>query len=831
MAKNRIDIYREFAQNIEYPMVMFEAETGTVLEMNYDAEVLIGSKAKNIQMEPGRVITATDFWELLRGKKSLIWHRIRLVADGKEVLVSGLINEYNVEGKVIYTLLFERRSDLNIGSVTLEKIVNHADIVAIHLYMDGERYKVDYVSQNINRYGYTRAQLYEEKLAYIDMVCPEDRELIMNRIDSDVMKRLDDGMIECRILSEQQELIPVRLLIHYVYNEYGNISALEVLSVDLSEELRKNRERNYLHLAIAKMKSVVLVKSYKEGKRKLRYISPNAEMVGMNVDALVKGYKLTEDYIHPDDRDNVIDTIYQAVDNGVTDYTQEYRMVRDDGRIIWVENDVTVTRVSSGEAEISFLLTDITDRKELEQELAVVSNTATDEYVDYETTNMSNSNQKMVKQFQFIADVLGKNADYYTVLLDFGGKQLIHPGGPASDMGLFYDMFERPDFKQLFHDITVQTREEKKPVYRNFQMDAIKTSIVFSPIIIENNVIAYWVMANFHEDGMEKLGSVVEAQWQLANSMTRCFYVDEMIENEVHHRKLVEMQLEKEQKESDLMEELVSCISKDGVAAIGEISRKAGDFLGVADIAIYTIDKKTGDAELYYEWSKSGEDDVFFRKMALTASEYNVAKEHFQKDGILIADGQLQDNFLKDFVIRTNSGVLMLVDLKIDGVSGGYVLIADQDKTRVFNKNMIRFTKVITDLLGRMLSDNNKGSKLEMLHEGFLDAYNHIRDAVFVKDNRTGDIIFANKATEKLFGYSLEGRQANEIINDQMEQYRTIQGVRKRLIADKKITKWQSYMKELDQIMNIVEVHLDTINGADCSLIIMKKNKNKDKKK
>lgn len=830
MAKNRIDIYREFAQYIEYPMVVFEAESGKVLEMNYDAEVLIGTKAEVIQIMPGRVLTSTDFWEVLKGKKSLIWHRIRLIADGKELLVSGLVNEADVDGTIIYTLLFERRSDLNIGSVTLERIVNHANIVAVHLCMDHGVYKVDYVSQNINRYGYTRAQLYEEKIYCIDMLCPEDQNLVKERIATDIQKKQDEGMVECRIISEQQEIIPVRLLIHYVYNEYGNIAALEILSVDLSEELRKNRERNYLHMAIAKMKSVVLVKSYKEGQRKLRYISPNAEMVGMNGDALVKGYKLTEDYIHPEDRDHVIDSIYQAVDNGITDYVQEYRMVRDDGRIIWVENDVTVTRISDGEAEISFLLTDITSRKELEQELAVANNTASASFVDYENATIDSSNREMIERFQLVADILGRNADYYTVLLDFCGKQLISPGGPARDMGQFYDMFERPDFKQLFEEISLQIRVENIPVYRNFSMDSMKVSIVFSPIVIETNVIAYWVMASFGSEGMEKLSPAVEAQWQLANSIAKCFYADEVIENEVHHRKLIEMQLSKEQKERDMIEELVSCISRDGVAAIGEICQKAGSFLDVTNIGIYTIDKQSGDSELYYEWSQSGEDGVFFRRMALSASEYKVAKEHFKKDGILIADKQLQDPFLKEFVIRTDMGAIMLVEIKLSEESKGYIMIADRDKNRIFNKNMIRFTKVLTDLFGRMLFGDEKSSKLELLHEGFLDAYNHIRDAVFVKDNRSGDIIFANKATDKLFGYSLEGRQSSEIIVDQMAQYRTIQGVRRRLIADKKITKWQSYMKELDQIMNIVEVHLDTINGADCSLIILKKNKNKDKK-
>lgn len=831
MAKNRIDIYREFAQYIEYPMVIFEAESGRVLEMNYDAEVLIGKKAEVIQMKPGRAFVNADFWETLRGKKSIIWHRIRLIADGKEMLVSGLVNEADIDGTLIYSLLFERRADLNIGSVTLEKIVNHANIVAVHLYMDKDAYKVDYVSQNINRYGYTRAQLYEEKVSYKDIVCTEDMGQVADKVASDIEKKQDEGMIECRILSEQRELIPVRLLIHYVYHAYGNILALEILVVDLSEELRKNRERNYLHMAIAKMKSVVLVKSYKQGQRKLRYISPNAEMVGMNVEALMKGYKLTEDYIHPEDRDSVIDSIYQAVDNGTTDYIQEYRMVRDDRRIIWVENDVTVSRISDGEAEVSFLLTDITARKELEQELTITTDTMTESFIDYGKATIDEEHKEMVDRLQLVANVLGMNADYYTVLLDFGGKQLIHPGGPAKDMGQFYDMFERPEFKKMFMDISEHFVEDKNPAARTLELDSMKVHIVFAPVVIETNIIAYWVMASFDSDGMEKLDSVAKTQWQLVNSVAKCSYAEEMIENEVHHRKLIEMQLSKEQKEWDIMEELVSCMSKDGAAAIGEICQKAGVYLGVTDIGIYTVNKKTEDMEVYYEWSQTGDDGVFFRRMALSASEYKAIKEHFKKDGLLIADKQLQDPFLKEMMIRTDMGAIMLVELKVEGEPAGYAMIADKDRSRIFNKNMVRFTKVLTDLFGRILSGNDGGSKLELLHEGFLDAYNHIRDAVFIKDNRSGDIIFANKAAEKLFGYSLEGRQSNEIIIDQMEQYRTIQGVRRRLIADKKITKWQSYMKELDQIMNIVEVHLDTINGADCSLIILKKNKNKDKKK
>ena len=86
MDTERIESFKQFAKYLEYPMVVFEAESGDVLDINYEAEVLLGSKVTNIKIEPGRTFTKHSFWDILHGKKSLIWHRIRMIADNKEYL-------------------------------------------------------------------------------------------------------------------------------------------------------------------------------------------------------------------------------------------------------------------------------------------------------------------------------------------------------------------------------------------------------------------------------------------------------------------------------------------------------------------------------------------------------------------------------------------------------------------------------------------------------------------------------------------------------------------------------------------------------------------------
>lgn len=836
MDAKRIESYKQFAQYLEYPMVVFEAESGHVLEINYEAEVLLGSPVENIQIEPGRAFTKLNFWELLHGKKSLMWHRIRMVADGREFLVSGLVNEAVVEDKMIYTLLFERRADLNIGSLTLERIVDHAGLVAIHLSRIENGYQVEYVSRNVNQYGYTRAQFYEKLLSVADILCAEDREAVHAVIAKDTMAHVGENSLECRLLTEERELIPVRLLIHYIYNDYGESTDYEILMMDLREEYRKSSENRYLSLAVSKMKNVVLVKSYKGDRRTLKYISPNAGMVGMNVEALQNGYKLTEDYIYPEDRDGVIDAIYQAIDSGMMDYVHQYRMVRDDGKRIWVENVVTVTRISDGEAEISFLLTDITEQKEMEEELAETmriseASKETERAHGTDVADIDTSGKELSEQFELMAEALSRNADYYTVVLDANGKIMTNPAGPASDLGQFYDIFERPSFKERFHTLSGQAKEEMLPQSIGFDMDSFAVHMVLAPLISAANIVAYWVLASFAENGKEVVEAVADQQWKLANSIVRGFFVDEEIRRESHHGRLLEMQLHKEQEERVAVEDIVSALTREGESALGEMCQKAGLYLSLENIGLYIENKEMEKVETYFVWNPAGDHTELLHELAVSAAEYQEICKQFRDKPVIAVDKRSDESTIKKRLRQAEMSAIMLVQLPFTGKLQGYMVFIDDTHGREFDKRDVHFAQTAAKLFAGVIQNSSRRQKADVLHEGFLDTYNHIRDAVFVKNSRSGEIVFANKSMDKLFGYSLVGMQAGDVVVDQMEQYRNVQGIRKRLIAGRRVTKWQSYLKELDQIMNIVEVNLDTINGTDYSLVILKKNKNKDKAK
>ncbi len=828
----RIESFKEFAGHLEYPMVIFEAESGKVLEINAEAKELIGDHVKHIHIEPGRSLTKLNFWEMLHDRKSLMWHRIRMVADNEEHLVCGLVNEATVNEQLIYTVLFERRADLNIGSFTLERIVNHAGIVAFHMACNDGKYQIEYVSRNIRKYGYTRGQFYDNVIDVKDIVCPEDYEKVSDTIAYAAKKHIDEGALECRIFTDERDLIPVRLQIHYIYNEEGMLTDFEILMMDMREELQRNSENAYLSNAVTKMKSVVLVKSYHAGKRTLKYISPNAGMVGMNVEALRKGYKLTEDYIHPDDRDGVIDSIYQAVANGVTDYLHTYRMVRDDGRVIWVENVVTINRVSDGEADVCFLLTDVTEQKNMEQELAATAEnelTAT-EIVSkpvFHNVDAAQLDKEMLKQFELMAQTLSQNVSYYSVVVDTEGALVTTPAGPGKDIGQFYDLFERPQMKEEFVRLSGKAKEELLPQSASLSMNKMNVHMVFAPLTVQNEVMAYWVLTSFAKDGDVVIGSVIEQQWQLANAIAKCFYAEAAVTTETRLRKLTEIQLHKEQQERHVLQDMIDIMVQQGEAGLGEICQKAALYLNISDIGIYVENKETEKVEKYFSWDLTSDNPAFFDVMVMSVSEYKVLHNLLKDDKVVTADSTSTNLFLSELIRQTDMGNILFQAIEVaDGIDG-YVVFADKDKTHVFDRKDKHFIMSVTEIFGNIIFGRNKSSKMDILKEGVLDAYDHIRDAVFVKDNRTGDVIFANKAMDKLFGYSVVGMSAGDVVNDKLEQYRNMQGVRKRFITNKKVTKWQSYLKELDQIMNIVEVRLDLSERMDCSIYILKKNKKK----
>ncbi len=101
------------------------------------------------------------------------------------------------------------------------------------------------------------------------------------------------------------------------------------------------------------------------------YVSPRIRMVlGVEPDDWTGESRLWAEMMHPDDLDRAIATIDEGIESGAS-YALEYRMIRPDGRLVWIRDEADTLRDADGNPFlIQGLMYDITDRKEAEERAA-----------------------------------------------------------------------------------------------------------------------------------------------------------------------------------------------------------------------------------------------------------------------------------------------------------------------------------------------------------------------------------------------------------------------------------------------------------------------------
>lgn len=134
------------------------------------------------------------------------------------------------------------------------------------------------------------------------------------------------------------------------------------------EELRASLERREeLERIIARSPSVAVLWSAQEGWA-VQFVSESISQFGYSAQDLVTGRVRFLDLLHPEDAARVIDEVRAHTFAGHPEYRQEYRIVRKDGRVRWVDDRTAVRFDAAGRAtHHEGILTDVTARREAEE--------------------------------------------------------------------------------------------------------------------------------------------------------------------------------------------------------------------------------------------------------------------------------------------------------------------------------------------------------------------------------------------------------------------------------------------------------------------------------
>ncbi|MFN8232035.1 MAG: PAS domain-containing protein [Actinomycetota bacterium] len=101
------------------------------------------------------------------------------------------------------------------------------------------------------------------------------------------------------------------------------------------------------------------------------YVAPgNTDLIGYTAEEIEADPALWRKILHPEDRDRVVTADAESNLRGDGRFSLEYRMIRKDGDIVWVQDEATLVRPEGRQPYWQGFLLDITERKRAEARLA-----------------------------------------------------------------------------------------------------------------------------------------------------------------------------------------------------------------------------------------------------------------------------------------------------------------------------------------------------------------------------------------------------------------------------------------------------------------------------
>lgn len=155
-----------------------------------------------------------------------------------------------------------------------------------------------------------------------------------------------------------------------VRDEEGNPTHWEGVLVDISDQKAaeaREREAEERYRSLVERVPAVLYTDASQGDETL-YVSPQIEAIlGVLAGEYMEDHDLWAKMLHPDDRERVL-AQYDEFRRGTGGDVDDYRMVRPDGRVVWIRDRARIERDPAGGVVVEQgMMFDVTEQKEAEE--------------------------------------------------------------------------------------------------------------------------------------------------------------------------------------------------------------------------------------------------------------------------------------------------------------------------------------------------------------------------------------------------------------------------------------------------------------------------------
>lgn len=580
-------------------------------------------------------------------------------------------------------------------------------------------------------------------------------------------------------------------------------------------------EYDYLSHALQRQKLVVIVQkiSFSEFamRRRIEYVSDNADILGMNVNAMKNGFRLPVDYIHPDDREDFENALRMSIESGA-DFNYYCRIVGDDGKLYNVDIAVSLISTFENEAVVEFIYRKASDKTpdiEQKEETEALIEEQVERQVSKEDKNKVINvlkDNNLAEFFQNISCAF----DLYSSIVDDRGRILIRPVGPEGYLGDFYDLFERPQYKGLFEEIKKHIREKNSPYITEMTSFNPDSRISAAPIYVEGEHVATWLLCAYDKAQAEQLEKIYEKQWSIADNVST--YMEKINTSVQKAEKLKKLEADIENKilQKEIISDAIMGISE-GVTGVSGLFRAVGEAMDLDFIVMYGLmSDKTDMFEYKKGWFKAKRDREIM-DVTWTTGRYADEREAIINSGTLLIDHNNMTNRIRVGVFRGKVRAVMIYPVIIENAIVAYVCFCESTKERIWTENEIGFAKDVTGVVNRMIRFTDAEETSDNANKDLLDIFNYFKSGIFVKDDESGKVLFSNRILNKMLGYDFVGKDSSILIAPSTG----IAGINDNYSRDK-VTNWRKYIDVLVEIVDVTEIRVKWLRGEPATVYIIR---------
>ena len=228
----------------------------------------------------------------------------------------------------------------------------------------------DYVSELT---GYPAADFLEDGLRYESLIVEEDQGRVWEEVQAALAAR-ERFRTNYSIRRKDGATRRVEEFGQGIFDEDGGVLAIEGLVGDVTERERaeeKLREAEARYRTVVEHIPAITYSQDVEHNGAITYVSPQVERVlGVTPEEYVSDHDLWYQLIHPEDRERVL-AEDERTDRTGEPFKVEYRMLRRDGRAVWVRDEAALVRDGAGTPLFwQGFMVDITEEREAERKLS-----------------------------------------------------------------------------------------------------------------------------------------------------------------------------------------------------------------------------------------------------------------------------------------------------------------------------------------------------------------------------------------------------------------------------------------------------------------------------